>query len=327
MTESDEGITTVNVRDLWPHESLDFTPWLANNLDRVGQAIGLKLELVQQEKLIGSLWLDILAKESESGALVAIENQLEWTDIDHLGRLLVYAAGCEAKVAILVAPEFMHEHAKLLHQLNEWAGSNASFYGVKVEAIKKTGSSDPEPRLLKVVWPGGWNKAITLDPVPPPRPEVQRHRDFFQPLIEELMRSRFADKSVQHYDYRARFFPSRVNGGVGYAVFLYGNDAWVTLYIGTEDKDLNKRLFDALKADQQQIESSSILASDDLEWHWLRHDKHLFSSIDVRKDGSIDDPPEKLEKTREWMLDLLPKFKEVFDPRLARILDDYGMSG
>ncbi len=322
MGAPDEGITTANVRDLWPHEAHDFTRWLADNLDRLAEVIGLKLELVQQEKLIGSLWLDILAKESESEALVAIENQLEWTDVDHLGRLLIYAAGCEAKVAILVATEFMHEHAKLLHQLNKWAGSNASFYGVKVEAIKKAGSSDLEPRLLKVVWPGGWNKAITLDPVPPPRPEVQRHRDFFRPLIAELMRAAFADKDVQLLDYRDRFFPSRVNGGVGYAAFLYSNGAWVTLHIGTADNDLNKQLFDALKADQRQIESSNILGSDDLEWHWLRHDKHLFSSIDVRKEGSIDDPPEKLEETREWMLDLLPKFKDIFEPRVARILGD-----
>ena len=47
-----------------------------------------------------------------------------------------------------------------------------------------------------------------------------------------------------------------------------------------------------------------------------------FSSISVRRDGSIDDPPEKLEETRVWMLGLLPKFKEIFDQRVAEILSE-----
>ena len=59
----------------------------------------MNLEFVKQEKLIGSLFLDILAKGVDTGALVAIENQLEWSDVDHLGRLLIYAAGCDARVA------------------------------------------------------------------------------------------------------------------------------------------------------------------------------------------------------------------------------------
>ena len=73
--------------------------------------------------------LDILAKETSSGSYVAIENQLEWTDFDHLGRMLAYASGSGSRIAIWVAPDFVFEHAQVLNQLNEWSGPNARFYG------------------------------------------------------------------------------------------------------------------------------------------------------------------------------------------------------
>ena len=72
-------------------------------------------------------------------------------------------------------------------------------------------------------------------------------------------------------------------------------------------------------AERDDVESS-IDAGVDSEWQWDRHDTLTFSTINIRKDGSIDDPPEKLEETRAWMLDLLPKLKEAFDPRLAEVL-------
>ena len=73
--------------------------------------------------------------------------------------------------------------------------------------------------------------------------------------------------------------------------------------------------------DQAQIEGC-LKADPDPEWHWNRHSNYLFSSINLRKDGSIDDPSEDLEKTRAWMLDLPPKLKEVFNPHVESILNE-----
>lgn len=322
MAESQEQL--VDVRQRWEHEALNFTPWLAENLELLGDAIGLKLELVQQERQVGSMFLDILARDSASGALVAIENQLEWTDTDHLGRLLIYAAGTGSKVAILVAPEFLFEHAQVLHQLNQWTGSNARFYGVKIE-VRRTGDDLPVPRFLKVVYPGGWDKSIILPWPPPPRPEVQQHQDFFDPLIATLQGPRllFADKTVNYFNYTGRFFPSRVDPAVGYAASFWPKNkidqAWVTFNICLEDKTLTKQLYDALEAEKEQVQSSigAVLES---EWQWDRNDRFSFSSVSMYKAGSIDDPPDNIEATRQWMLDLLPKFKEVFEERVKRLL-------
>ena len=56
------------------------------------------------------------------------------------------------------------------------------------------------------------------------------------------------------------------------------------------------------------------------ELDWRRHDSYAFHSISIRRDGAIHDPPEEREAIRAWMLDRLPRFKAVFDPRVEAIL-------
>ena len=320
MTAADEGIENLEVRTKWPNEALDFTPWLAQNLNLLGEELGIRLELVQQEKAVGPMSLDILARDTDTDELVAIENQLEWTDTHHLGQLLTYATGCDARVAIWVATEFRHEYATALHKLNEWTSDKSRFYGVKIELVRKNDTSCPEPRFRKVVYPGGWDKDITLPIDPPMPPLAKKHHDFYQPLIEELLRARFAVSAIQYYDYTGRFFRPSLQPDTGYAVSIdWRNSAWVTLHIDAGDKELTKRIFDELQADWKDIECS-IDTGPSPDWQWLRHDNYSFSSINIRRDGAIDDPPKKLEELRSWMFDLLPKFKKVFDPRVSDIL-------
>ncbi len=303
------------VRTKWPHEGLDFTPWLADNLHLLGDALGMNLELVQTELPVGPYYLDILARETDEDVKVAIENQLDETNLHHLGQLLTYATGCDAHIAIWVAPEFGYEHAQALHRLNEWTTGRVRFYGVKVEVVKKAGSTCPEPKFRKVVYPGGWNKEITLRSVEM-RPTTRRYYGFFQPLVDMLLGKDFAAKAVYHFGPTGRFFPSRLKPHIGYAVSLEGrNNAWVTLHIRSEDNERSNQIFDTLQEHREQIEMCLTA-----EWHWRRRDNYTFSSINIRTDGSIDDPPEKLKETRAWMLEHLPKFKEIFDPRLAEAL-------
>ena len=321
MTAPEDGVEQLDVRTCWEHEALDFTPWLAKqeNLDLLGAELGLSLECAQTEVQVGSMYLDILAKERDTGVLVAIENQLEETDLGHLGQLLTYASGLDARVAIWVAPAFYHEYAQALHKLNQWTADDVRFYGVKVEVVRKPGG-EPEARFRTVVYPGEWHLDRTL--APGAKSAVwQQHDDFFRPLIAELRRARFADSATQYFDYTGRVLPSGFDDGIGYAVSFWKTGAWVTLYIETEDKALTKRVFDALMENRAEIESRIAVAPGD-EWHWLRHNPHLFCSISVRKDGTIDDPPEELERTRAWMLDLLPRFRDVFDPRVKEILGE-----
>ena len=140
--------------------------------------------------------------------LVAIENQLEWTDTHHLGQLLTYATGCNAPIAIWVASGFTHEYAKALHLLNEWTKDRDQLLWRQGRGHQEDRCARaPEPRFRKVVYPGGWDKDLSLPPDPPMPPHVQKHHDFFRPLIGELIRSGFADKAVQNFATPAGSFP------------------------------------------------------------------------------------------------------------------------
>ena len=326
MTVPEDGIEQEDVRTKWQHEALDFTPWLAENLDLLGDVLEMKLEFVQTEVPVGPYSLDILAKEADEGVKVAIENQLEETDLHHLGQLLTYATGCDVQVAIWVAPEFGYEHAQALHRLNEWTKESIRFFGVKVEVFKKARGGDLEPRFRKVVYPGGWDKKATLKSGE--MPQIQRrYHEFFQPLVTKLLGEGIADKAVNYFGYTGRLFPLGFDEETGYAVSFWKNGAWVSLHVRTWDSvERNKRIFDELVAKRDDVESS-IDAGADSEWQWDRHDTLTFSTISIRKDGSIDDSREKLEEIRAWMLDLLPKLKEVFDPRLERILKELQPEG
>ena len=304
------SVEWVGVREIWRREDSNFTPWLADNLHLLGDALGLKLERIREEEAVGAFSLDILAKETGKSVKVAIENQLEWSDSGHLGQLLTYAAGLGARIAIWVAPEFRYEHAEALHRLNEWTGPEIDFYGVQVTATKE---------FRAVVAPGCWNKDLTQKQGATESPTARKHREFFEPLIGKLSQSGFPDDPIQRFNHEDRLFRSPLHRSSGYAVSFWKRAAWVSLHIELEDRALTKRVFDELKKDEKDIER----CVEGQEWQWLKHDGDGFSTINLRRDGcSIDDQPEKLAETREWMLEYLPKLKEVIEDRLRRVLAD-----
>lgn len=321
MAIQEEHVEMVNPRSKWNDEALDFTPWLAKNLDLLSEELGLKLELAQTEKTVGPFYLDILAKAGENKVIVAIENQLEETDFSHLGQLLTYATGCDARIAIWVAPEFTYEHTHALHKLNEWASGKIEFYGVKVEVYRRANTTCLEPKFRRVVSPGFWNKDVTL-PSGALSPLKRKCHDFFQQLQDGLTDAHLFHRPVIRFDYTGRLFRSRKDSRIGYAVYLgEGNDAWVTFHIEAKDKIQTKEIFDKLSAYSKDIEES-IEVGPDPEWFWNRANGKLFSSISIRRDGSINDPPEKLEETMQWMHESLIQFRDFFDSHLGKFLEE-----
>ena len=167
MTTQDLGrIEKVEPRDIWPREDNNFTPWLVENLDVLGEELGLKVESPQTEFEIGNFRLDILAKVNENGREVAvvIENQLAWSDHDHLGKLLTYATGVEAEYVVWIAKYFNPEHRTALDWLNRLAPEKVWVFGVEVRIIR-IGGSDPAPDLRVVAAPKNWYGGTWL-PVP-----------------------------------------------------------------------------------------------------------------------------------------------------------------
>lgn len=105
----------VDLRTAWSHEALDFTQWLSleDNLSLLGEEVGISIKLLQTEANVGRYNVDILAEEENSGRKIIIENQLEDTNHDHLGKIVTYASGYDAEIIIWIVKDYREEHKRL----------------------------------------------------------------------------------------------------------------------------------------------------------------------------------------------------------------------
>ena len=118
----------IAVREVWPQEAGDFTPWLAENVELISEAMGMDLELEGQEVSVGKYSADLVLKEVSSGAVVVVENMYGQTDHDHIGKLITYAAGLDASYAVLLAENFRPEHRSALNWLNSISTEDCGFF-------------------------------------------------------------------------------------------------------------------------------------------------------------------------------------------------------
>ena len=156
-TPSFSKLKRVPLRKHFPNEARDFTPYLAKNIDALSDELGLSLEVIQREAPVGDLSLDLLAKDIENSNIVIIENQLEKADHTHLGQLLAYAAGLDAKIVIWISDEFRDEYIQVLKWLNEQTHTEINFFAVAVELLQIE-DSPIALNFRQVVVPNQWKK-------------------------------------------------------------------------------------------------------------------------------------------------------------------------
>jgi hypothetical protein len=153
------NLERVDLRKAWANEAAQFTPWVAENLALLGDAVGLSLELDRTEKPVGSFSADILCRDTLTSRPVLIENQIERTDHTHLGQTITYAAGIAASTVVWVAAQFREEHRAALDWLNEHTDEDLAFFGLEIE-VWRIGDSAMAPKFNVVCKPNDWARQV-----------------------------------------------------------------------------------------------------------------------------------------------------------------------
>jgi Domain of unknown function (DUF4268) len=306
----------VNLREIWSKEASEFTPWLADNIGELGEALGMELELEETEAGVGEFSLDLLAKDLGTGHPVVVENQLTPTDHDHLGKLLTYAAGFDASSVIWIAESIREEHRQTLDWLNQKTDGGTNFFGVVVEVLQIDDSA-PAFNFKPVVFPNEWQKTRRAQVTGITSSKAEAYRQYFQGLIDELRdKHKFTGARVAQpsnwYE-----FSTGTSGIKLVAVFGSRETVRVELYIDIRDYEANKCLFDRLAGRAGEIERQCGFTLE-----WKRLDDRRSSRVSVSRSGSILSAEEELREIRDWQVEMLLKFRKVLLPIVRSALDE-----
>ena len=185
-----EGIgvlSPVDIRKVWPDEAKDFTPWLAENADLLGEALGMDVVHEQTEAGVGRYSADLVFREESTSRLVVVENMFGATDHDHLGKLITYAAGIEdlallpdrdphhpgtapARSPNLARPGHGEDAQRHQSGSGRVAGLNPALHGER----RSASLAPPSERQLRAVRPAGKRQAHSTGPLVSPRARCPR---------------------------------------------------------------------------------------------------------------------------------------------------------
>jgi Domain of unknown function (DUF4268) len=303
----------VEPRTMWPNEAADFTPWLAHpdNIKRLGEAIGLELEVEHTEVAVGPFAADILARESGTGSYVIIENQLNRTDHDHLGKSLTYAAALGAKTVVWVAPEFTDEHRKTFDWLNDNSSDELSFFGVQVE-LWKVDESKPAVRFNVVSRPTETLKIAKGNATSELGPTKRLQLEWWIAFREALLTAK-ALPSV--HTPRPQYWFDMAIGRAGFHLSATANVAdsiiGVRVYMSKRygaDAALNQLLESRVEIEKEVGEPLL----------WNPNPEFSDKVILLRRKADIrikDQWPEHLK----WMVDAVVRLRKVFGPRIKAL--------
>jgi len=303
----------VAIRDLWKHEERGFSAWLESNLDVLSDAIGVELSEPQRESLAGNFQVDLVA-EDQNGDRVIIENQLEGTNHDHLGKVLTYLTNLDAKAAIWISTAPRPEHIRAIQWLNETTPDNIAFYLVRLAAYRIAGHEQTAPLFTVIVAPSVEAKSFGREKKELAERHILRLR-FWEQLLDKAKQ-----RGVLLHAQRSPSKDSYISAGAGVQAgisFVYvawmSEETAVELYIDTGDKDENKEIFDALFAKKQEIEKAF---GSSLSWERLDEKRASRIRYTLKEGGLIDES--KWQIIEDAMIGAMDRLSRAVKPHLAR---------
>lgn len=304
------------VRDYWNHEEYEFTPWVAEEIgadsaSQLENTLGIDLEVIDIEKPVGNYRVDIYAKVVDDGRTVIIENQLENSDHDHLGKSIAYAAGVDADIIVWIAPKFNDEHLDAIQWLNANSREHVNFFAIRIE-VWRIGDSLPAVRFNAIESPSEWKEKAQRS-----RGELS-DRDKFREDFWTAFRDRIEETntSLRPRKPQPRHYYSNPIGIGGYHLsFNLDEDSEelaIMLII-----DNSEFAYDELRRQADDIEDE---LQNDIDWGELRETRagKMRSDLGVTRHANIADR-DAWDEYFEWMLTQGERFHEVFLPRLRDI--------
>jgi len=295
----------VDIRTVWPHEQYDFSKWLAEeeNIKELGDTLNLSLTDVETEKFVGNYRCDILCKDELTGKMVLIENQLEPTNHDHLGKIITYASGLDAAVVVWIVSSARDEHASAIEWLNKHTDDEISFFLLEVHAYK-IGDSDPAPQFNIIEQPNDFVKTVKTVAKNNELNESQKQRLEFWTQFNDVVESKGKPfnkrKATTDHWYNVAIGSSEAN----ISIDLVNKEHKIRVSLWIND---NKDLYDSLLLRKDEIEQ---LLGFDLEWNRLDSKKASYictyiKGLDFKKQ---DNYPQLMEQ----IIDLVLKMRKVF---------------
>lgn len=297
-------VEITDLRTVWPHEAKDFTPWLAEeeNLSLLGDAIGIDISLEETESDVGDFSVDILATENGTNRKIIIENQLEDTNHDHLGKLITYASGKGANIVIWLVKHAREEHRAAIEWLNNHTDENADFFLCEIK-LYQIADSIPAVHFNVIEKPNAWAKAVkSTDSI---RPSQQFRLEYW---------TAFNDYAFQQKPF-AKAFSQRKATKDHWMDFSIGSSAChVTVDLVRKESHLvvelyindDKQLYHNLHAKKDQIEAELGFQPD-----WRELPQKKASRIMMIKEVDFDDKDQWTAQF-DWIIDCAIKFKKAF---------------
>ncbi len=311
----------IELRNIWTTEATDFTPWLARpeNLEVLGEALGIDLEFEAQEKTVGPFRADILCKDIGGGDWVLIENQLERTDHLHLGQLLTYAAGLQAVTIVWIAAKFTEEHRATLDWLNQITGNRFRFFGLEVE-LWRIGASPAAPRFNIISKPNDWSQSVkkaadAIDDADLSETKIlqRSYWEALNPILNLKGGPVIGNKKPQPQSWMS--YPiGKADVHLGAAMNINRNWVRTELYIAGANA---KAYFSLLKKQSQAIEQE---LGYPLEWEELPEgqDSRISVALPDANPKNVDD----WKRQHEWLAVKLNEMHRVFSRRVKDLSPD-----
>lgn len=291
-----------DLRSIWPHEALNFTPWVAENVDLLADAVGLDITVDETESSVGDFNVDIYASETGTDRKIIIENQLEDTDHDHLGKLITYASGKGADVVIWVVKHAREEHKAAVEWLNNHTDDKIGFFLCEIKLFQ-IGDSQIAPAFTVVERPNDWTKEIRKKASA--NPTQQQRLEYWQAFndyaFSDANFSRIFNKRKPTTDHWMDFSIGSSACHIAVSQIQKRKAVDVELYIN-DDKELFKSLF----AHKDEIEKNM-----EMELEWKELPERKASRILIEKTVDLDDRatwPEQFD----YIMDTCIKMKRAF---------------